>query len=408
VSEKLNLLYISNLYPPYLIGGAEIMVSYLAEFVAGQGHRITVVSTEGPSDATNDGLNHLFQNGVEVIRFFPKNQYWIYNKGNPSLVQKAVWHFRDAWNTQAAQIVGRIISQVKPDLIHTHNIDSFSPAVWQETKKQGIPLVHTTHDCHLICPRATLLKRNGEVCSDARLACKFYRKWYVKKSSLIDILCAPSQLLLDLHKSLGIMAGQFRLVRNGIPDVGFGSNSSANYNDNNLNILYMGRIDVHKGILILLEAFQRLPKDVPVILNIAGAGPLEADVIKAAQLDSRIKFYGFVSGNLKRKLFTTSDLFLLPTICNDNAPITILEAYQSGLVVLASDIGGLPELVDHNKTGLLFPPGDTEALQKILLELATDFSRMQKFRPWIEAIRESYTVSRMAQEYMNIYQELLG
>ncbi len=406
MNPKLNLLYISSLYPPYIIGGAEIMASYLAEYLADEGHRVTVISTEDPGVLRGKVFDRCLQNGVEVIRVFPKNLYWIYRKGNPSLISRAFWHARDAWNWDAARKIGQIIAEVRPDIVHTHNIDSFSPAVWYEARKLGIPVVHTAHDLHLLCPRATLLKRNGEACTEACLICKIYRKWHVTRASAIDVFSAPSQLLLNLHMKMGVQAGQFRVVRNGIPNMVSKPEDPVESKDDRMRFLYIGQLTVNKGIHILLEVFRQLPMDIPVILNVAGRGQLEPEIAQAARQDPRINFYGFVSGSKKRELFDSSDFLVLPSIYNDNAPISILEAYNAGVAVIASDIGGLSELVNHRKTGLLFPAGDSQALCSLILELVAQPRFVRELKGGARKISENYTVERMAKHYAEIYHSL--
>lgn len=408
VDNKLNVLYISNLYPPYIIGGAEIITSFLAEYIAGQGAHVSVVSTEDPSILKGKEFTRQFHNGVEVIRFFPKNLYWIYRKEKPPLIKKLAWHIRDAWNTDAARKVCKILYEIRPDVMHTHNIDSFSPSIWYEAKKLKIPLVHTTHDCHLICPHSTMLNKKQELCSHAPLPCRIYRKWYSERASIIDVLCSPSKLLLNLHKTFGFRAREFQVIQNGIPHDLSNENLNTESNDGNLHILYMGRLNIHKGIHTLLEAFKMIPKDIPIIINIAGTGPLETDVIKAVNCDSRIRFHGFVSGKSKQNLLKYSDLLVLPTICNDNAPISVLEAYRVGLAVLSTDTGGLSEIVENDNTGLLFPRGDAKALCSLLSKLVHTPELLKKLKSGAKAAGKKYTIEQMAKEYLEIYYNLTG
>lgn len=440
MNRKLSVLYITSLYPPYVIGGAEIMASFLAEYLAGEGHRITVVSTEQPARLAGSKFSRRRQNGVEVISTFPKNLYWLYEKGNPSRIQKLRWHLREAWNRDAAGRIAGILQEVRPDIVHTHNIDGFSPAVWSETGKIGIPLVHTAHDLHLICPHTTLLNKRGKVCTSPRLPCRVYRQWYLANTSHIDVFCSPSLRLLTLHREAGARAKAFCVIRNGIPvkdtvmsNLGLPPNQEALLNqeplpnkrllpnqeplskqgdgnrvrNRNLNLLFIGQLTTNKGILTLLEAFRLLPNNLPVTLNIAGKGPLEREIAEAARADSRICFHGFVSGEAKEVLYTNSDALVLPSIYDDNAPISILEAYLTGLAVIASKIGGLTELVRHNETGLLFEAGNAEILRQTFLNLLTEPMLLEKLKQGARNASKTYSAARMGEAYLKVYESLL-
>src|SRR6266404_5927692 len=87
-----------SIYPPIQAGGAELIVSYLCEGLARRGHRVTVVSTCGPQ---MEPYPNETRNGVEVIRFFPPNLYWSFDRSREPGFKKWLWHARDAWNRQA-------------------------------------------------------------------------------------------------------------------------------------------------------------------------------------------------------------------------------------------------------------------------------------------------------------------
>src|ERR1700744_843835 len=140
---SLHILIANNIYPPIMAGGAELIVQYLAEGIAARGHQVTVVSTCGPE---MEPYPTETQNGVEVIRFFPKNLYWHWTRGDRPGYQKALWHLRDAWNTDAGKKFNAIIEKRKPDVLHTHLIDGMSAILWRRARGHKIPVVHTAHD----------------------------------------------------------------------------------------------------------------------------------------------------------------------------------------------------------------------------------------------------------------------
>ena len=119
----MHVLLANNLYPPFVAGGAELVVAWLAEGLAARGHSATVVSTCGPEMEPYPAET---RNGVEVLRFFPRNMSWSFAREGQGRLNRALWHLRDAWNRDAARRFQAILDNARPELVHTHVIDGFS------------------------------------------------------------------------------------------------------------------------------------------------------------------------------------------------------------------------------------------------------------------------------------------
>src|ERR1700689_3649847 len=122
----MHIMVVNNMYPPFAVGGAELITSYLAEGLARRGNRVTVVSTCGP---TMEPYPVETRNGVEVVRFFPPNLYWSFKPGRQPRIRKWAWHARDAWNRSAGRRLDAIRAETQPDILHTHVIDGFSATI---------------------------------------------------------------------------------------------------------------------------------------------------------------------------------------------------------------------------------------------------------------------------------------
>jgi glycosyltransferase involved in cell wall biosynthesis len=151
----------------------------------------------------------------------------------------------------------------------------------------------------------------------------------------------------------------------------------------------------------------RLPRDAAIELTIAGRGPLEPVVRKAAAADPRVKFAGFVTGDAKLELLTNADYLLIPSLWYENAPIAVIEAAAYGLGVIGSRIGGIPELVDEGRTGFLFEPGDATALADLVLSLSGGELVLRDFATAARDVAERHMVSRMVDDYLAHYASLL-
>lgn len=405
--KNYNILYISNLYSPYVVGGAETLAKHLAEKMAKKGNQVTIVTTENPDNITSSQFNYEKINDVDLVRYFPINEYWLYNPGEVSIREKLIWHLKDNWNIDSAKKIGVVLDEVKPDIVHTHNINGFSPVVWNEAKKRNIPTVHTAHDYNLICPKGTLLRGNGDICQNPHLPCKIYNRWNSFNSKNIDVFTAPSRFVLDIHQNNGFKAKKYKVVENGIPG-NVSTNNIVKKDSKSINLLFLGQIAKHKGILPLIEAFMKIPKEKPVYLNIAGKGPLVDHVLKASEKDNRIIYHGFVNGESKEQLLNDIDALIIPSLWHENAPISIIESYNNGIPVISSNLGGLPEMVEHNVTGLIFDPNKKDDLLSVLNKFISNNelrNSLQK-NAFIRANR--YTVDNMASEYIKIYNSLIN
>ena len=163
----MHILVVNNIYPPIMAGGAELIVAWLSEGLARRGHRVTVVSTCGPDMQPYPVET---RNGVTVIRFFPRNVYWNFVRDGQKRHRRLVWHLRDAWNRDAGRQFQAILNEAPPDIVHTHLIDGLSATIWQRARQAGVPIIHTAHDYHLLCPRAFLLTRDWQICRHPSLS----------------------------------------------------------------------------------------------------------------------------------------------------------------------------------------------------------------------------------------------
>ncbi len=398
----MHVLLVNNLYPPIMAGGAELVVAYLAEGLAARGHRATVVSTCGPEMEPYPAET---RNGVEVLRFFPRNMYWSFAREGQSPMRRALWHLRDTWNRDAARRFRSILAEAQPDIVHTHVIDGFSASIWRRARRLDVPVMHTAHDYHLICPRAFLLTRDWKVCRHPTLSCRAYRAWHLHTAGDVDLFVSPSQFLLDKHREAGLAAKQTAVVRNGIPTPA-ASVPRPTAAGTSSKFLLLCRLTEEKGLRVVLDAVRRLPPDLAFELTIGGRGPLEPAVREAAALDPRIRFAGFVQGDDKHILLSNANHVLIPSLWYENAPVAVVEAAAYGIGVIGSRIGGIPELVEEGSTGFLFEPGDAAELASIMHRLTTGALGLQGLQQAAKTVADRHTIGPMIDAYLQHYHSL--
>jgi glycosyltransferase involved in cell wall biosynthesis len=168
----------------------------------------------------------------------------------------------------------------------------------------------------------------------------------------------------------------------------------------------MGRVQSYKGPDVLIRAFRRLP-DPSLRLHIAGEGPALKDCRALAAGDPRIQLYGFVEGAERIRLLSTSDCVVLPSLWPENAPVTIQEAFQFGPVVIASRIGGIPEMVRDGVNGLLVEPGDETGVAGTIERLRTSPELAAKLRASASETARLYDMRFHVANLVDAYQRLL-
>lgn len=138
--------------------------------------------------------------------------------------------------------------------------------------------------------------------------------------------------------------------------------------DNPIRLLFVGRVEVNKGLLELLECLAKF-YDFDWHLTLVGDGAFMPEVkhlIEQYKLDSKVELTGFVPfGPELMQLYRSHEIFILPSY-SEGLPQVVLEAMAGGCLVLASNVGGIPDLVDSEHTGLLFAPKSVESLREAL------------------------------------------
>jgi len=173
--------------------------------------------------------------------------------------------------------------------------------------------------------------------------------------------------------------------------------------------LYVGRLVSKKGLFTLLLAFKSVLKEVPEAkLRIAGKGKLKtvlSSFAKALGIDKNVEFLGYVQDNLLNPLFSSADVFVLPSAFGESFGIVILEAMASGTPVIGTKVGGIEEILS-NGNGVLVPPSDPSALANAMISLINDADLQRKIvRRALESVREKYDWRCVAKKVMSVYEK---
>lgn len=359
----MKICLVSNLYPPEVFGGAEVVVGHLARGLQRAGHQVTVITT-GRSPGVFE------ENGLRVHRLSVPNLYAPIEAPRKPRTLKPLWHLIDLWNPMAYALVRRLLASERSDVVHTHNLAGLSPAVWRAARGGRCRLVHTPHDYSLTCVRAVRMRPSGRLCTRLCTVCDLRARWLARLSANVDAVAAPSRFVLDRHLERGFFRNaSTAIIRWGLPRLPEPSTDR----EPPVRFLFMGQLRAHKGVGVLLEGFARL-RALDVRLDIAGDGDLAGTCHRAAQGDPRITVHGFVGEAGRAALYHLCHVGVLPSVWWEVAPMAVTEAMAHGLPVVGSRIGGIPELVEDGVTGLLARPGDAADLAARMEMLACDES----------------------------------
>ena len=285
------------------------------------------------------------------------------------------------WSVQAQQRLQALLTRFRPDVAHLHNIyHHLSPSILSTLRDAGIPTVMTAHDFKMACPNYRMYTQ-GQVCERCRtgnvanvlmhrcigdsvlasalvsveaLVHRSLRSWHRGP----DRIVAPSQFVIDKMVSWGFDARRFVLIRNPVQATRIEPQPEPGR-----DFVYIGRLSPEKGLDCLIEAVRRSG----VTLTLAGEGPLEPLIRQAvAQSSGRIRWLGRLEADRVQALVGGARAIVVPSQWYENAPLSVLEAFAAAKPVIATRIGGLPEMVTHGRTGWLVPVADPDALAGML------------------------------------------
>ena len=175
------------------------------------------------------------------------------------------------------------------------------------------------------------------------------------------------------------------------------------------HLLFLGKICNDKGIYDLIEVIieHRIEFDGKLVLHIGGGGEVDKlnTIIENEALQDIIKYEGWINGDKKISLFNQCDVYVLPSYI-EGLPISILEALSYGHYIISTTIGGIPEIIKNKEEGVLFTPGDKEALYNILKEVISNNTLLENKEKRIE-ISNKHTPKEVAKELLSMYKKLL-
>jgi glycosyltransferase involved in cell wall biosynthesis len=323
-------------------------------------------------------------------------------------------------SSSSCKAVRAMLRRRRPDVVNVHNVyPLISPSVLKVCRDEGVPVVMTVHNYRLICPNGLFMTQD-EICHrcaggreywcllrncEGSLAKSFgyaLRNWVARKRRAfldnVTMFMALTEFQRQQLISEGYPAERIAVVPNM-------TSIEKNSVDGELGeyVAFVGRVSPEKGIATLRQAAESLP-DVPM----RAAGSYEGNEHLADGGPASLEFLGQLEHNSLDPFYANSRIVVLPSVCYEGFPMILPEAMLHGKPVIASRIGGIPEIVDDGVTGLLFEPGNAEDLAEKIRYL---WDRPELCRRMGQAGREKvlreYTPQRYYERLMAVYEKAI-
>lgn len=289
-----------------------------------------------------------------------------------------------------------LLDSFSPNVVHMHNIIGLSVGIIQIAKRKRIRTVLTLHDHWGFCYKNTLIKAKMEICQDysrcaecmpfiddeaeRHIPIRMRQDFMRFQLNSVDAFVSPSVYLAEVYVRAGIPIAKMNVIWNGLDVARFSSVNKTR--SNKIRFSFIGHFGAHKGIDVLLDALHMIGRAGAVSMNLVGCGELLEhirDRVPALGLNNVVKLWGKVDNSRIEEVFSETDVLILPSIWPENQPVSITEAMATRTAVIASAIGGIPELVNDGINGYLFQPGSATDLKDKMLKFINDPELVRRF-----------------------------
>lgn len=401
----MKVMMLSDSYPP-LIGGMERHVSLLAKELVHRKHVVTVFTIHHGQLPRIENVD-----GVKIIRskgFFQRI---------PFLYGPQSTDIPPAQDLLITRRLKELISEERPDIIHVHGWLLFS--LLPLMKKIRVPLVTSLHDYRLVCPNQILMSF-GNVCTQPFtrkcLTCAseaygplkaLFVSYSIKsqKNNLhsVDKFIAVSSFVKEVHsRHLGLEHGEIVKIPNFCHIEGEASSSKKSNLLPEDFVLFVGVLAPYKGVNVLIEAYNKIDTKTKLVLI---GKKVQQGSYKSAK---NVIVIADPSDNLLRQAYSQCRFVVVPSIWSEAFGLVALEAMASKKPIIASNIGGLVDIVINEKTGLLVPPNDPSSLRIAIEQMICQDDMARKMGEFgYQRMRSNFSAEVVVSKIEEVYESLV-
>lgn len=440
----MRVAFVVHQYPPRFNTGTELYAHRMAVTLRGRGEDVRVFTHE-PRRPGASQLSVMDEpvDEVPVTRM-------TFAEG---LAPNHALH--DYYNVFVGKIFGEWLDRTKPDVVHIFHLLGLGLSLVEEAHARGIPVFVQMMDFWFLCPTVQLLRRDGSLCQGPEISScieclapdnygyqglRIFSKLggfvesALPEASLTDInhnstslrrtalhgrkafirdtlekataLLAPSRFLRGMFLQNGYREDHMRHLPYGV-DLPSGSIKPLPVaGEGTVTFGFFGSVNPQKGLEILVSAFRQYRcKEFRLVVrgNMQHFPKYARRVRGFADIDSRITFRGPYGHEELAEAISTIDVLVVPSVWYENTPFVVLEAFAAGRPVIASDLGGLSELVKDGVNGRTFRAGDPGALMNVLEDFDQDPELLARLAAGIGHVR---TLDENANDFLELWKEV--
>ncbi len=373
----MKIAWLINLYPPYIMGGNEILAQNVILELRARGHEVHVLSGRGQNLPRD--VYHLSPINFDLDRMGER----FLGTRTPSLYESMRWHIFD-FNTYRAAI--RLLNHLRPDLTIVDNFSLISVAPLIAAARARSKVVVQANDKWLIYGlRAagqglwhTPSRQTSTIATFQALIQPIFRAVTRKVPIFVN-----SHFLKNAYIQSGFKPEQLRVIHLGIDVDTYQPNANQRTQlGAPIRLMYASQLWAGKGAQIAIQALAELRKLDPentFVIDVYGDGAPDFKnyLIQLAtdlRVNDCVNYCGFVPPAQLAEAFHNHDIFLFTSIWDEPFALTLLSALSCGIPVISTSAGGNQEAIEHERTGLLVPPADPLALAQAILKLVRDSS----------------------------------
>lgn len=403
------LLVTNNLYPT---GGDWTYVNSVAQLYRSRGHNVYLFGKRNDRNIDKTYESY-YVNGItdddvknKVVLFYKVLKNSIYSK-------------------EAYRKIGIFLDEFKIDIVQLNSINiGLTPSIINAIKERQIPIVWRILDYKPICPTIYLRYKN-EICED----CKGGKYWKCfhkkcKNNSYVDSAAVALESFFyskrDEYSKVDIFSFQNEFMRRKYIEWGIDEKKTVSINNpydvsrlqsgsnEGKYVLYFGRLDKPKGVLTFLDAAKEC-RDIPFV--IVGKGD-EEELIKSRikeEAISNVSFLGPIWGEEMERIIDESKLVVVPSEWYEPSPYVVLQSFAHNKPVIASNIGGLPEMVEDDYNGLLFEPRNSSDLSMKIKKIYFDNSlSAQMGENARKTVEERFSPDEYYKKTMELFEKIMN
>jgi glycosyltransferase involved in cell wall biosynthesis len=449
----MRILHAIHDFLPRHQAGSEIYAFELSRALVERRHHVTVLSAEFDPTRRHGELTWRVQDHIPVVELVNN---WVCDS------------FVDTYRSpRITEQIGHVLDAVQPEAVHVHSLLNLSFDLPALARERGIPVVATLHDYTLVCSSGgqRLHRADNHLCHviDAERCARCFREspFYAQMSystaaalsrapgitariatvarrhlpkltvqiaraarhvnpvavterdiaerlarvcdvfDNVDLFVAPSQSIASEFERLGIDPSKLR-----VSDYGFSKVGRPGHRDirRPVRLGYVGTLDWHKGVHVLLEALRELPRDRYELLIFGDLDvfPPYATTLRRQAVGLPVRFMGRFERSAIDDVYAAFDVLVVPSLWLENSPLVIHESFMAGVPVVGPRIGGIGDLVTHGHNGWLYDAGSPVELASALRALIDDPKQIQEAARQVPAIKP---IDLDAREWEETYEE---